>query len=97
MSDSYEFLKAHFDRIRDEDIDARAKLLADHSQAMEFVREIAAVACDDADCGHCLPCRASRWLNSESPQATNAVDPHAQPSGTPTPRDGNSSSSRSGS
>jgi hypothetical protein len=62
MADSYEFLKAHFDRIRDEDIAARVKLYADHSVAMEFVREMAAMPCT---CGTCLTCRARLWLHGE--------------------------------
>jgi hypothetical protein len=39
-------------------------LVDDHSMALEFVREIAAMECLDADCGHCLPCRATKWLHS---------------------------------
>lgn len=61
MADSYEFLKAHFDRIQAEDIAARVKLYADHSVAMDFVREIAAMPCT-YECGNCLICRARRWL-----------------------------------
>jgi hypothetical protein len=45
------------------------ELLADHSKALEFVREIASVKCV-AECGTCIRCRASEWLHTEGKRCT---------------------------
>lgn len=49
-----------------------AQLVADHSVALAFVREITEKKCA-ADCGTCIRCRARAWLLTEQP------DPPAVP------------------
>lgn len=70
MADSYEHLSAHFERIRQENVSARLrehreflKLVADHSEALKFVREMSIQPCPHWCADDCLACRAKAWLH----------------------------------
>lgn len=68
MADSYEFLKAHRDRIEsDQRSREESKLLADHSEALKFVREMSIQPCPHWCAHDCLACRAKAWLHEANP------------------------------
>lgn len=67
MADSYEFMKAHRDRIESEqrsDVEReRDTLFADHSEALKFVREMSIQPCPQWCANDCLACRTKAWLH----------------------------------
>lgn len=70
MPDSYEQLAAHFERIRQENVSAKERdrqefrqLVADHSEALKFVREMSIRPCPHWCADDCLACRTKAWLH----------------------------------
>jgi hypothetical protein len=51
------------------------QLFADHSVALEFVREIAGLEDCPIDCGNCIVCRARYWLHAERALPSPPAEP----------------------